>query len=90
MNSSLLLRFVEGIVRPHDSSNQHFNKSNITNVLHKYSPLLKKIYLTFYDTNNYKNGKNNSCAASIFNETHIFRRESSILISTEKRKEEKL
>ena len=49
-----------------------------------------KIYLTFYDTNNYKDGKYSSCAASIFNETHIFRREYSFLIYKEKRKEEKL
>ena len=41
------------------------------------------------DTNNYKNGKNNPCAASIFNETHVFRKEYSFLIYTEKRKEEK-
>ena len=50
----------------------------------------EKIYLTFCDTNNYKNGKYNSCAASIFSETHIFRREYSFLIYTEKRKEEKI
>ena len=43
-------------------------------ILRHYSPQLKKIYLTFYDTNNYKNGENNSHAASIFNGTHIFRR----------------
>ena len=30
-----------------------------------------KIYLTFYDTNNYKNGKYNSCAASTFNEIYF-------------------
>ena len=47
------------------------------------------MYLTFYDTNNYNNGKYNSCAASIFNERHIFRREYSFLIYTEKTKEEK-
>ena len=47
-----------------------------------------KIYLTFCDTNNYKNGKYNSCAASIFSETHIFRKEYSFLIYTENRKEE--
>ena len=45
--------------------------------------------LTFNDTNNYKNGKNSSCAASIFNETYIFRSERSFLIYTEK-KEEKI
>ena len=41
--------------------------------------------LTFNDTNNYKNGKNSSCAASIFNETYIFRSERSFLIYTEKK-----
>ena len=56
------------------------------NLLHHYSPRLKKY---IYDTNNNKNGKYNSSAASIFNETHIFRREFSFLIYTEKRKEEK-
>ena len=30
-----------------------------------------KIYLTFYDTNNYKNDKYNSCAASTFNEIYF-------------------
>ena len=49
----------------------------------------EKIYLTFYDANDYKNGKYNSCTASIFNETHIFRKEYSFLIYTEKRKEGK-
>ena len=49
-----------------------------------------KIYPTFYDTNNYKNSKYNSCAASIFNETNIFRREYSFLIYKEKRKEENI
>ena len=49
----------------------------------------EKIYLTFYDANDYKNGKYNSCTASFFNETHIFRKEYSFLIYTEKRKEEK-
>ena len=39
------------------------------------------------DTNDYKNGKNNSGAASVFNEPHIFN-EASLSIS-EKRKEEK-
>ena len=50
----------------------------------------EKIYLTFCDTNNYKNGKYNSCAASIFNEKHIFRREYSFPMYKEKRKEEKI
>ena len=50
----------------------------------------EKIYLTFHDTNHYKNGKYNSCATSIFNETHIFRREYSFLIYKEKRKEENI
>ena len=50
----------------------------------------EKIYLTFHDTNNCKNGKYNSCAASIFNETQIFRREYSFLIYKVKRKEEKI
>ena len=39
-----------------------------------------KINLTFHDTNNYKNDKNSSCAASIFNETYNFRSECSFLI----------
>ena len=47
------------------------------------------MYLTFYDTSNYKNSKNNPCAASIFNETHIFRIGYIFLIYNEKRKEEK-
>ena len=90
LNSSFLLRFVEGKMRPYDSSNQHkhFNKSNIMNVLRHYSTRLKK-NLIFHDTNNYKNGKNYSCGASIFNKTHIFRSEYSFLIYTEK-KEEKI
>ena len=40
------------------------------------APLLsttEKICLIFYDTNNHKNGKNNSCAASIFNETYFLK-----------------
>ena len=45
---------------------------------------------TFYDTNNYKNGKYNPCAASIFNETNIFRREYGFLIYAENRKGEKI
>ena len=48
------------------------------NVLHHYSPRLKK-NLTFHDTNNYMNGKNYSYAASIFNDAH--RSEYSFLIS---------
>ena len=36
--------------------------------------------------NNYKKGKNNSRAASVFNETHIFGSEYSFLIYPEKRK----
>ena len=89
LNSSFLLRFVEGIMRPYHSSNQHkhFNKSNIMNVLFSTT---KKIYLTFCDTNNSKNVKNNSWATSIFNKTHIFRSEYSFLIYTEKGKEEKI
>ena len=45
LNSSFLLRFVEGIMRTSHSSNQHkdFNKSNIMNVLRLYSPRLKNI-----------------------------------------------
>ena len=39
--------------------------------------------------NNYKKGKNNSRAASVFNETHIFGSEYSFLIYPEK-KEEKI
>ena len=71
--SSLLLRIVEDIMRSYNWSNhdKHFNKSNIMNL-----PLFsktEKIYPTFYDTNNYKNGKYNSRAASAFNETRIFR-----------------
>ena len=50
----------------------------------------EKIYLTFYDTNNHKNDKNNSWAASVSNETHFFWSEYSFLIYTEERKEEKL
>ena len=90
LNSSFLLRFAEGIMRPYHSSNQHkhFNKSNIMNVLRYYSPRLKK-YLTFRNTNNFKNGKNYSCVASIFNKTQFFRSECSFLIYTEKRKKEK-
>ena len=49
----------------------------------------EKIYLTFYDTNNYKNGKYNSCTASIFNETYILRRECSFPIYTEKERKKK-
>ena len=49
----------------------------------------EKIYLTFYDTNNYNNSKDNPCAAPNFNETHIFRSRYSFLIYTEKSKEEK-
>ena len=70
------------------NQNEQFNKSNIMNL-----PLFfttEKIYVTFYDTNNYMNGKYNSCRASIFNETHIFRSEYSFHIYTEKRKEEKI
>ena len=88
--SSFLLRFVEDIMRSQHWSNQHkhFNKSNIMN-LPLFSTTIE-IYLTFYDRNNYKNGKYNSCAASIFNEAHIFRREYSFLIYKEKRQEEKI
>ena len=90
LNSSLLLQFPEGIMRPYHSSNKHrhFNKSNIMNVLRHYSPRLKK-NLTFHDTNIYKNDKNYSCTLSIFNETHIFRNKYSLLTYTEKRREEK-
>ena len=45
-----------------------------------------KINLTFYDTNNYKNGKYNSCATSTFNETYLIQ----LPFYTEKRKEEKI
>ena len=51
------------------------------NVVRHYSPRLKK-NLTFHGTNNYKNGKTYSCAASIFNETNIFRSEYRFLIFT--------
>ena len=43
-----------------------------------------KIYLTFCDTNNYKNGKYNSCATSIFNET-IFLEENTASLSIQKK-----
>ena len=64
-------------MRPYHSSNQrkNFNKSNMIKCNERAAPLLsttEKIYLIFHDTINHKNGKNNSCAASIFNETHIF------------------
>ena len=49
----------------------------------------ENIYLTFYDTNNYKNGKNNSYATSVFNETPIFRREYGLRIYIGKRKKKK-
>ena len=77
-------------MRSHHWSNQHkhFNKSNIMNLPLFFTTI--KIYLTFCDTNNYKNGKYNSCAASIFNEKHIFRREYSFPMYKEKRKEEKI
>ena len=86
--SSFFLRFLEGKMRSYHRSNQHkhFNKSDIMNLLCHYSPRLKKY---IYDTNNNENSKYNSCAASIFNETHVFRREFSFFIYTEKRKEEK-
>ena len=72
LNSFFLLPFVEGILRPYHSSNQHkhFNKSNIMNLLRHSSPRLKK-NVTFHDTNNYKNGKIYSCAESIVNETYF-------------------
>ena len=41
-----------------------------------------------YDTYNYKNGKNKSCDASTFNETHIFRSQYSFLIYTGKRQDQ--
>ena len=41
-----------------------------------------------YDTYNYKKGKNKSCDASTFNETHIFRSQYSFLIYTGKRKDQ--
>ena len=77
-------------MRPYHSLNQHkhFSKSNM-NVLRHYSPRLRKIPNTFHDINNYKDSNNYSCAASIYNETHIFRGQISILIYTEKRKKEK-
>ena len=73
-NFSLIYRFVEGIMRSYHWSNQHkhFNKSNVMN--QPQFSTTEKLYLTFYDTNNYKNDKYNSCAVSVFNETHIFRR----------------
>ena len=76
-------------MRPYHSSNKHknFSKSNIMNVLRHSSPRLKK--LTFHDTNIYKNDKDYSCAASIFNEAHIFRDECSLLTYSEERREEK-
>ena len=82
--SSFLLRFVEDIMRSYNWSNQHkhFNKSNIMNL--PLFSITEKIYPTFYDTNNYKNGKYNSCTASVFNETHNFRREYSFLIFRKK------
>ena len=49
----------------------------------------EKIYLTFYDTNNYKNGKNNSCAASIFNETHIFLEDNPASLAIQKKERKK-
>ena len=88
LNSSFLLRFVEGIMRTYHSSNQHkyFNKSNIMNVLCHYSPRLKKIYLTFSDTNNYKNGK----MPHLFSIKHIFRSEYSFLNLYRKKKGRKI
>ena len=65
-------------------------KYNIMNQI-KYNELAaplfsttEKIYLTFCDTNNYKNGKYNSCAASIFNET-IFLEENTASLSIQKK-----
>ena len=89
-SSSLLLRFVEGIMRPYHSSNQHKHFKKIK-YNERAAPLFSttKEYLTFYGTNNYKNSKNNPCAASIFNETDIFRIRYILLIYKEKRKEEK-
>ena len=86
--SSFLLRFVEGIMRL--NQHKHFNKSKYDEPAAPLFSTSEKVYLTFYDTNNYKHGKYNSCAASIFNETHIFRREYSFLIYTEKRRKKKL
>ena len=40
------------------------------NVLRHFSPRLKK-YITFYDTNNYKNGKNGKMP-HLFSIKHIF------------------
>ena len=82
--SSFLLRFVEGIMRSYNWSNQHkhFSKSNIMNL--PLFSMTEKIYPIFYDTNNYKNGNYNSCTASVFNETYNFRREYSFLIFRKK------
>ena len=48
----------------------------------------EKIYLTFYDTNNYKNSKNRKMP-HLFSMKHIFRKEYGFLIYTEKRNKEK-
>ena len=90
LNSSFILRFVEGIMRSYHSSNQHkhFSKSNIINALRHCSPRLKK-NLTFHDPNNYKNGKHYSLP-HLFSIKHTFRSKYGFVIYTEKRKEEKI
>ena len=86
LNSSFVLRFMEGIMRPYHSSNQQKKLQEI--IYNERAALLfstiGKKFLTFHETNNYKNGKNNSYAVFILNETQIFRSEYSFLIYTEK------
>ena len=57
------------------------------NVLRYYSPQLKK-YLTFHNTNNFKNGKNYSCVASVFNETQLLE-VNTVSLSTQKKERKK-
>ena len=49
-----------------------------------------KKYLTFHNTNNFKNGKNYSCAASIFNETQFLEVNTASLSTQKKERKKKI
>ena len=48
-----------------------------------------KIYLTIYDTNNYKNGKYNSSTCGIYFQWNIFLEENTASLSTQKKERKK-
>ena len=80
--SSFLLRFVEGIMRL--NQHKHFNKSKYNEPAAPPFSTSEKIYLTFYDTNNYKNSKYNH-VQHLFSMKHIFLEENTASLSIQKK-----